>query len=91
MEQIINLLASPNVSGSAAALLLVLIVTMIQLRKFYRNDSGEQTVDTTYKNILAIMKAQNDECHEQHRLCEERVQRLAQRIDALEAARGNPY
>ena len=83
MNELIGLLDPKSIGTSTAALLVVVIIVM-QIRKMNRVDAGDQFVNNQYQGVINLIKTQYENCVDQHRECEVKVNALEQRISRLE-------
>tara|TARA_R110000868_G_scaffold203561_1_gene451424 strand:+ start:914 stop:1213 length:300 start_codon:yes stop_codon:yes gene_type:complete len=85
VNDLIGLLDPKSIGTSTAALLVVVIIIM-QIRKMNRVDQGDAFVNNQYQGVINMIKAQYENCVDQHRECQEKVSEMEQRINRLEMA-----
>jgi hypothetical protein len=88
VNELIGLLDPKSIGTSTAALLVVVIIVM-QIRKMNRVDAGDQFVNNQYQGVINLIKAQYENCVDQHRECETKVSSLESRVMQLEMIAAN--
>ena len=88
VNELIGLLDPKSIGTSTAALLVVVIIVM-QIRKMNRVDAGDQFVNNQYQGVINLIKAQYENCVDQHRECEAKVSSLESRVMQLEMIAAN--
>lgn len=82
-------IGNPQVPASGVAFLVVLVIMFYQFKRMQRQDGAQDTVDTSYQGIVALLEKQHNQCEEDRRKdreeCDAQMQRMVKRIETLEA------